>query len=90
VFESLFAELVSGQMIPFAMGGSGAGVGVGCHVVKFRGSIVRTLGHDDLLPVRCKPQGKGLLEDGFATVLRSNLYPPRLRGLTQAGARLCR
>jgi len=49
VFESLSAEFVSGQMIGFAMGFSGGGVGVGCQVVKFRSSIVRTLGHDVLL-----------------------------------------
>ena len=48
-FESLPAEFVSGEMICFPMGFSGCGVGVGCLVVKFRGSIVRTLGHDVLL-----------------------------------------
>jgi hypothetical protein len=36
-------------MIRFAVGGSSGGVGVGCQVVKFRGSIVRTLGHGVLL-----------------------------------------
>jgi hypothetical protein len=36
-------------MIRFAVGGSSGGVGVGCQIVKFRGSIVRTLGHGLLL-----------------------------------------
>jgi hypothetical protein len=45
-------------MITFAVGFSGGGVGVGCQVVKFRGSIVGALGHDVLLEFRCKPTGK--------------------------------
>jgi len=49
VFVSLPAEFVSGRMICFAVGFSGDGVGVGCQVVKFRGSIVCALGHDVLL-----------------------------------------
>jgi hypothetical protein len=36
-------------MIRFAVGDSSGGVGVGCQIVKFRGSIVRTLGHGVLL-----------------------------------------
>jgi hypothetical protein len=36
-------------MICFAVGFSGNGVGVGCQVVKFRGSIVCALRHDVLL-----------------------------------------
>ena len=36
-------------MIRFAVGGSSGGVGVGRQVVKFRGSIVRTLRHGVLL-----------------------------------------
>jgi hypothetical protein len=48
-FVSLTAEFVCGQMITFAVGFSGGGMGVGCQVVKLRGSIVCTLGHDVLL-----------------------------------------
>jgi len=33
VLDSLFAELVSGEMVFFAVGGSGGGVGVRCQVV---------------------------------------------------------
>jgi hypothetical protein len=55
VFESLAAEFVSGQMIRFAMGFSGGGVGMGCQGVEFSGSIVRALGHDVLLA--CWMQG---------------------------------
>jgi hypothetical protein len=40
---------MSGQMIFFAMGFSGGCVGVGCHIVEFCGSVMRTLGHDVLL-----------------------------------------
>jgi hypothetical protein len=36
-------------MIRFVVGFSGDSVGVGCKVVKFRGSIVCALGHDVLL-----------------------------------------
>jgi hypothetical protein len=36
-------------MIRLPVGGSGGGVGVFCLVVKFRGSIVRTLRHGVLL-----------------------------------------
>jgi len=49
VFESFFAEFVSGQVIPFAVGGSSGSVGMLCEAVKFRSSIVATLGHCDLL-----------------------------------------
>jgi hypothetical protein len=49
VFESLTAEFVCSQMIFFAVGFSGGGVGVGRLVVKFRGAGVRALGHDFLL-----------------------------------------
>ena len=48
-FVSLPAEFMSGKMICFAVGFSGGGVGVGCQVVKFRGSIVCALRHDVLL-----------------------------------------
>jgi hypothetical protein len=49
VLEGLFAQFVSGEMISFAVGDSGGSVGMGCQVVQFRGSIVRTLGHCVLL-----------------------------------------
>jgi hypothetical protein len=45
-------------MICFAVGFSRDGVGVGCQVVKFRGSVVCALGHDVLLVFQCKPSGK--------------------------------
>ena len=53
VFESLLAEFVTSKMIPFAVRGRGGGVGMLCQIVKFRGSIVGTLGHRVLLLVRC-------------------------------------
>jgi len=43
VLVRLFAEFVSAQMVSFAMGDSGGGVGVGRKVVQFRGSFVRAL-----------------------------------------------
>lgn len=49
VFQSLPAEFVRGEMIGFAVGFGGDGVGVGCQVVEFRGSGMRALGHDVLL-----------------------------------------
>jgi hypothetical protein len=49
VFESLLAEFVSGEMIRFAVSDGGGSVGMLRQVVKFRGSIVRTLGHRVLL-----------------------------------------
>jgi hypothetical protein len=45
VFVRLFAELVSGEVVSFAVGGSGGLMSVGCQVVEFGGSIVRALGH---------------------------------------------
>jgi hypothetical protein len=56
---SLLAEFVSGLMIFFAVGDCCDGVGVGCQIVKFRGSIVRTLRHGVSSPhVRCKLSGR--------------------------------
>lgn len=49
MFDSLFAEFVSGQVIRFAMGGSGGGVSVSGEIVEFRGSVVSALGHVVLL-----------------------------------------
>jgi hypothetical protein len=48
---SLLAEFVRGSMICFAVGDCCDGVGVGCQIVKFCGSIVRTLRHSVPLPV---------------------------------------
>jgi hypothetical protein len=48
--ESLLAEFMTGSMICLAVGGSCDGVGVRCQIVKFCGSIVRTLRHGVLLP----------------------------------------
>jgi hypothetical protein len=45
----LFGEFVSGQMISFAVGYGGGGVGVSCEVVEFCDSIVRALWHGALL-----------------------------------------
>jgi hypothetical protein len=49
LFEGPFAELVSGQVISVAVGGSGSSVGVGCQVVQFCDAIMRALGHVVLL-----------------------------------------
>jgi hypothetical protein len=54
-FAGLLAEFVSGQMICFEVGGGSGSMGMGCQVVKFRGSVVRTLGHGILLG--CSMQG---------------------------------
>jgi hypothetical protein len=45
VLMRLLGEFVSGQMISFTVGSGSSGVGVGSEVVKFCGSIVRTLWH---------------------------------------------
>jgi hypothetical protein len=45
-------------MIFFAMGFSGGGVGVGCHIVEFSGSVMRTLGHDLLLAGSMRTRGQ--------------------------------
>jgi hypothetical protein len=51
VLVSLLAEFVSGSMICFAVGDCCDGVGVRCQIVKFCGSVVRTLRHGvSLLP----------------------------------------
>jgi hypothetical protein len=52
VFVGLFAEFVGGEMVSFAVGRGGGGVGVGSQVVEFCESIVRALGHGDLLRSR--------------------------------------
>jgi hypothetical protein len=39
----LFAEFVSAQVISFAVGDGGGGVGVGRKIVELRGSFVRAL-----------------------------------------------
>ena len=49
VLVRLLTQLVSGQMISFAMGGGSGGMGVSCQVVKLCGSIVRALWHEILL-----------------------------------------
>jgi hypothetical protein len=45
------AEFVGGQMVSLTVGSGGGLVGVGGKIVKFRGSIVRTLRHGVLLNV---------------------------------------
>src|SRR6202140_4147384 len=45
VLVRLLTELVSGPMVPFAVRGSGGGVGMGGKVVELGGSIVRALRH---------------------------------------------
>jgi hypothetical protein len=45
VLVRLFAQLVSGQMMPLAVGGGCGGMGVSCQVMKFCDSIVRALWH---------------------------------------------
>ena len=52
VLVSLLAEFVGGLMICFAVGDCSDGVGVRCHIVKFCGSIVRTLGHGVSLSIQ--------------------------------------
>jgi hypothetical protein len=42
---SLPAQLMSRQMVPFAMGSGCGGVGVGCKIVEFDNPFVRTGGH---------------------------------------------
>jgi len=49
-------------MIRFAVGGSSGSVGVGCQIVKFRGSIVRTLRHGILLACSMQTIGAGSSE----------------------------
>jgi len=48
-------------MIRFAVGGSSGSVGVGCQIVKFRGSIVRTLRHGILLACSMQTIGAGFI-----------------------------
>ena len=43
VFEGFLAEFVSGQVISLAVGDGRSGVSVGCKVVEFCSSIMRTL-----------------------------------------------
>jgi hypothetical protein len=49
LFESLLAQFVSGHVIPFTVGGGSGSVGMLRQVVKFRSSIMGTLGHCVLL-----------------------------------------
>jgi hypothetical protein len=42
---SLPAQLMSRKMVPFAVGSGRGGVGMGCKVVEFYDSFVRTGGH---------------------------------------------
>jgi hypothetical protein len=49
VLVRLFREFVSGQMITFAMGYGGSGMGVGRKVVQLCSLIVSALWHDVLL-----------------------------------------
>lgn len=49
VLVGLLAKFVGGQMVSLAVGGSRGLVSVGRKIVKFRGSIVRTLWHGALL-----------------------------------------
>jgi hypothetical protein len=56
---------MSGQMICLAVGFSSGGVGMGCQVVKFRGSIMRTLGHGVLLPCSMQINRPGSSERSF-------------------------
>jgi hypothetical protein len=45
----LFAQLVRGQVVSFAMRDGSSHVSVGSEVVQFGGSLVRSLGHYVLL-----------------------------------------
>jgi hypothetical protein len=74
VFESLFAEFMSGQMIRLAVSDSGGGMSVGCKIVQFRGSVVGALGHVVLL--RCSMQ---TVRTRFETSNPTHLYAPALR-----------
>ena len=49
VLMRLSGEFVSGQMIAFAVGYRGSGVGVGCEVVELCDSLVRARWHGILL-----------------------------------------
>ena len=46
VLVGLLGELVSGEMVAFAVGGGCGSVGVGGFVVVFGGAVVRALRHD--------------------------------------------
>jgi hypothetical protein len=50
---SVHRQLVSSEMIAFAMGRCGGLVGVGGKIMELCDSIVGALGHDVLLVVRC-------------------------------------
>jgi hypothetical protein len=88
--KSLPAEFVSSQVIGFAVGGSGLGVGVGCQVVDFRGSIVRTLGHGVLLGCSMQTIRARSLEVRLAAwirhmaSIRSTLVKERMRLLEKS------
>lgn len=60
MFESLFAEFVSGQVIRLAVGGSGGGVSVSCEIVQFSGSVVGALGHIVLLTCSMRAFRRGI------------------------------
>jgi hypothetical protein len=49
VFGGLLGELMGGEVIAFAVGGCGGGVGVGGQVVEFGYAVVSALGHCVLL-----------------------------------------
>jgi hypothetical protein len=52
---SLHRKFVRSEMVAFAMGCCGGLVGVGGKIVELCNSIVRALGHDVLLVLRCTP-----------------------------------
>jgi hypothetical protein len=72
VLVCLLAKFVGGEMISFAVGGSGGGVGVCRKIVKLRGAFVGTLWHSVLLAV--KGHGLfGLNSTGFLRFLPRRL-----------------
>ena len=62
VFERLFTEFVSGQVICLAVGSSGSRVRVGCQVVQFSCSVVRALGHSVLLACSMRSETVRIIE----------------------------
>ncbi len=66
MFEGLFRQFVSGQVISLLMGNCCGSMGMFRQVVKFRDSIVRTLWHGVLLAGSMQTNGDSRSED-FAT-----------------------
>jgi hypothetical protein len=72
---SLLAEFVSGSMICFAVCDRCDGVGVGCQIVKFCGSIVRTLRHS--VPLTCMMQT--VRPGATKKLIDAGRLPPKVR-----------